>query len=69
VPTPKNRVMTMEDIHDRAIGFIGGNAMTMMSGIITGAEAGKVLIIGLLGGMAGMLAKDIYKFIKKKING
>lgn len=69
MPTPKNRVMTMEDIHDRAIGFIGGNAMTMMSGIITGAEAGKVLIIGLLGGMAGMLAKDIYKFIKKKING
>ena len=61
--------MTMEDLHDRAIGFIGGNAMTMMSGIITGAEAGKVLIIGLLGGMAGMLAKDIYKFIKKKING
>ena len=69
MPTSKNRVMTMEDLHDRAIGFIGGNAMTMMSGIITGAEAGKVLIIGLLGGMAGMLAKDIYKFIKKKING
>ena len=69
MPTPKNRVMAMEDLHDRAIGFIGGNAMTMMSGIITGAEAGKVLILGLLGGMAGMLAKDIYKFIKKKING
>ena len=69
MPTSKNRVMTMEDLHDRAIGFIGGNAMTMMSGIITGAEAGKVLILGLLGGMAGMLAKDIYKFIKKKING
>ena len=60
-------MMTMEDIHDRAIGFIGGNAMTMFSGIVTGAEAGKVLILGLLGGLAGMLAKDIYKFIKDKI--
>ena len=62
-------MMTMEDIHDRAIGFIGGNAMTMFSGILPGAEAGKVLILGLLGGLAGMLAKDIYKFIKDKING
>ena len=61
--------MTMEDIHDRAIGFIGGNTMTMMSGIVTGAEIGKVLILGLIGGLVGMLAKDIYKYIKSKING
>ncbi len=61
--------MTMEDLHDRAIGFIGGNAMTMMSGIVTGAEIGKVVILGLIGGVVGMLGKDIYKFIKDKING
>jgi hypothetical protein len=61
--------MTMEDLHDRAIGFIGGNTMTMMSGIVSGAEIGKVVILGLIGGVVGMLGKDIYKFIKNKING
>jgi len=59
----------MEDLHDRAIGFIGGNTMTMMSGIVSGAEIGKVVILGLIGGVVGMLGKDIYKFIKNKING
>ena len=57
----------MGDIHDRAIGFIGGNMMTMLSGVVTGAEVGKVLILGLIGGVVGMLGKDIYKFIKTKI--
>ena len=59
--------MTMEDIQDRAIGFMGGNAMTMFSGIVTGAEVGKVIILGLIGGLIGMLGKDIYKFIKNKL--
>tara|TARA_R110002020_G_scaffold107158_1_gene249035 strand:+ start:1100 stop:1288 length:189 start_codon:yes stop_codon:yes gene_type:complete len=59
--------MTMGDIHDRAIGFIGGNMMTMLSGVVTGAEVGKVVILGLIGGVIGMLGKDIYKFIKTKI--
>ena len=57
----------MGDIHDRAIGFIGGNMMTMLSGVVTGAEVGKVLILGLIGGVVGMLGKDIYKYIKTKI--
>jgi len=57
----------MGDIHDRAIGFIGGNMMTMLSGVVTGAEVGKVVILGLIGGVIGMLGKDIYKFIKTKI--
>ena len=44
-------MMTMGDIHDRAIGFIGGNMMTMLSGVVTGAEVGKVVILGLIGGV------------------
>ena len=61
--------MTMEDIQDRAICFVGGNLMTMFSGIVSGAEVGKVLILGLIGGVVGMLGKDIYKYIKDKLNG
>ena len=57
----------MDNIHDRAIGFIGGNVMTMLSGMVTGAEIGKVIILGLIGGLVGMLGKDIYKFIKTKL--
>ena len=57
----------MGDIHDRLIGFIGGNTMTMMSGVVTGAEIGKVVILGLIGGVVGMLGKDIYQQIKKNL--
>ena len=57
----------MGDIHDRLIGFIGGNTMTMMSGVVTGAEVGKVVILGLIGGVVGMLGKDIYQQIKKNL--
>ena len=59
----------MEDIQDRAICFVGGNLMTTFSGIVSGAEVGKVLILGLIGGVVGMLGKDIYKYIKDKLNG
>jgi len=59
--------MTMGDIHDRAIGFIGGNTMTMLSGVVTGAEVGKVVILGLIGGVVGMLGKDIYQQLKKNL--
>jgi len=57
----------MGDIHDRIIGFIGGNTMTMLSGVVTGAEVGKVVILGLIGGVVGMLGKDIYQQIKKNL--
>ena len=57
----------MSDIHDRHIGFVGGNTMTMMSGVVTGAEIGKVVILGLIGGVVGMLGKDIYEQIKKNL--
>ena len=57
----------MGDIHDRLIGFIGGNTMTMLSGVVTGAEVGKVVILGLIGGVVGMLGKDIYEQIKKNL--
>ena len=57
----------MNDIHDRLIGFVGGNTMTMMSGVVTGAEIGKVVILGLIGGVVGMLGKDIYQQIKKNL--
>ena len=57
----------MSDIHDRLIGFVGGNTMTMMSGVVTGAEIGKVVILGLIGGVVGMLGKDIYEQIKKNL--
>ena len=56
----------MVDIQDRVIGFIGGNTMTMLSGVVTGAEVGKVVILGLIGGAVGMLGKDIYQYIKTK---
>tara|TARA_R100000664_G_scaffold6542_1_gene11613 strand:- start:1865 stop:2053 length:189 start_codon:yes stop_codon:yes gene_type:complete len=59
--------MAMGDIHDRLIGFIGGNTMTMLSGVVTGAEIGKVVILGLIGGVVGMLGKDIYQQIKKNL--
>jgi len=59
----------MEDIHDRAIGFLGGGFISTITTAITGAEVVKVLALGLIGGLAGMLAKDIYKYIKSKING
>ena len=59
--------MEMSDIHDRLIGFVGGNTMTMMSGVVTGAEIGKVVILGLIGGVVGMLGKDIYEQIKKNL--
>ena len=59
----------MENIQDRAIGFMGGNIITTLTTLITGAEVAKVLILGLIGGLAGMLAKDIYKYIKSKFNG
>jgi len=59
--------MTMGDIHDRVIGFVGGNTMTMLSGVVTGAEVGKVVILGLIGGVVGMLGKDIYQQIKKNL--
>lgn len=57
----------MGDIHDRLIGFVGGNTMTMLSGVVTGAEIGKVVILGLIGGVVGMLGKDIYQQIKKNL--
>jgi len=57
----------MGDIHDRLIGFVGGNTMTMLSGVVTGAEVGKVVILGLIGGVVGMLGKDIYQQIKKNL--
>ena len=57
----------MVDIQDRVIGFIGGNTMTMLSGVVTGAEIGKVVILGLIGGVVGMLGKDIYQQIKKNL--
>ena len=57
----------MGDIHDRLIGFIGGNTMTMLSGVVTGAEVGKVVILVLIGGVVGMLGKDIYQQIKKNL--
>ena len=56
----------MVGIQDRVIGFIGGNTMTMLSGVVTGAEVGKVVILGLIGGVVGMLGKDIYQYIKTK---
>jgi hypothetical protein len=59
--------MAMGDIHDRLIGFVGGNTMTMLSGVVTGAEIGKVVILGLIGGVVGMLGKDIYQQIKKNL--
>ena len=59
--------MAMGDIHDRLIGFVGGNTMTMLSGVVTGAEVGKVVILGLIGGVVGMLGKDIYQQIKKNL--
>jgi len=59
----------MEDIHDRAIGFLGGGFISTITMAITGAEVVKVLVLGLIGGLAGMLAKDIYKYIKSKFNG
>ena len=61
--------MTMEDIQDRAIGFVGGHLMAVFPGIVSGAEVGKVVILGLIGGVVCMLGKDIYKYIKDKING
>ena len=62
-------IMTMENIEDRVIGFLGGNIIATITTMISGAEALKVVILGVLGGLAGMLARDIYKYIKSKING
>ena len=59
----------MENIQDRALGFMSGGFISTITTAITGAEVAKVLILGLIGGLAGMLAKDIYKYIKSKING
>jgi|15BtaG_2_1085339.scaffolds.fasta_scaffold60098_1 CDP-diglyceride synthetase len=61
--------MDMENVQDRLVGFMGGNIITTLTTIITGAEVAKVLILGLIGGLAGMLAKDIYNYLKRKING
>jgi uncharacterized membrane protein YeaQ/YmgE (transglycosylase-associated protein family) len=61
--------MDMENIQDRALGFMGGGFISTITTAITGAEVAKVLILGLIGGLAGMLAKDIYKYLKSKING
>ena len=58
--------MDMENIQDRLVGFMGGNIITTLTTIITGAEVAKVLILGLIGGLAG---KDIYNYLKRKING
>tara|TARA_Y100000817_G_scaffold276882_1_gene238664 strand:- start:1103 stop:1294 length:192 start_codon:yes stop_codon:yes gene_type:complete len=61
--------MNMENAHDRFVGFMGGNIIATITTAITGAEVVKVLVLGIIGGLAGMLAKDIYKYIKSKFNG
>lgn len=59
----------MENIQDRIVGFMGGGFISTITTVITGAEVAKVVILGLIGGLAGMLAKDIYNYLKIKING
>ena len=59
----------MENIQDRALGFFGGGFISTITTAITGAEVIKVVVLGIIGGLAGMLAKDIYKYLKNKING
>tara|TARA_R110002124_G_scaffold7124_8_gene41871 strand:- start:207 stop:395 length:189 start_codon:yes stop_codon:yes gene_type:complete len=49
------------------VSFFGGSFLTVMmtSGIV---EIGMALVLGVIGGVAGMAGKDLYYYIKRNIN-
>ena len=49
------------------ISFFGGSFLTVMmtSGIV---EIGMALVLGVIGGVAGMAGKDLYYYIKRNIS-
>lgn len=52
---------------DTRISFFGGSFLTvsMTSGLV---EVAMALVLGLVGGVAGVAGKELYYYIKKNIN-
>ena len=52
---------------DTKVSFFGGSFLTVMmtSGLV---EIGMALILGIVGGFAGMMGKELFYYIKRNIN-
>ena len=56
------------NVLDNKISFISGFAFTALSTISIMGVA-QAAIIGLVGGFFGLLGKELFYFLKRKING
>lgn len=52
----------MDEIYNRVCCFFGGNLLTIS--FIDATTIIETIILGLIGGFVGMLARDIYSYIK-----
>lgn len=52
---------------DTKVSFFGGSFLTVMmtSGLV---EIGMALILGIVGGFAGMMGKELFYYIKRNIS-
>ncbi len=64
---------------DKTIAFLGGDIIVTIFHLFIGGiwadignfgvKVGATIILGIAGGMAGMIGKDLYQRFKKKRNG
>jgi len=52
---------------DTKLSFFGGSFLTVMMTAPL-VEIGMSLVLGTIGGLAGMIGKDLYHYIKRHLN-
>tara|TARA_R100000664_G_scaffold23184_1_gene32767 strand:- start:819 stop:980 length:162 start_codon:yes stop_codon:yes gene_type:complete len=52
---------------DRACSFCGGGLLNIL--VIPWEQMGEVFFLGFVGGLAGIIAREVFTFIKNKISG
>ncbi len=53
----------MEEIYNRFCCFLGGNILTIF--FVPVETILQTIVLGFVGGMVGMLSRDLYNYIKK----
>ena len=54
----------IEDVYNRACCFLGGNLLTIS--FVPVETLLHTILLGFIGGLVGMLSRDVYNFIKKR---
>ena len=55
----------MENLNERCCGFLGGGLLNVL--IVPTTQLIDTFILGLVGGLAGLLAREIVNYIKNKL--